>query len=89
MIRLNYGQLPTEEQFREAFETVCAKTGRFEFGNDPRVGTCDLSADRLWRELKEAASEFNSGAFEGEHGDAGDPGDWCSCVLSVLGFEWV
>lgn len=77
---MTYGVLPTCEAFFDAFD-VHVKQTYFCFGNDPRVGNCELTSNELWIELKDAASDFRAGDDEA--------GDWCSCVLSTLGFEWV
>lgn len=75
-----FGVLPTKQQYDDCWK----RTGVgevFRFGNDPRVGTCDLTQDELWDELKKAHQDYESGQE--------DAGNFCSCVLSVLGFEWV
>ena len=53
----------------------------FSFGNDPRVGTCALSRQELWDELRSAWADHEAGAEEA--------GDWVSTVLGSLGLEWV
>lgn len=70
----------------------------FSFRNDPRVGTCELTCNELWRELVRAQKEWvdlpcDCGKGDGNHdGNEGctpqDAGQWCSDVLGVLGFEW-
>lgn len=74
---MNYGDLPDEEEFSAAFAKACPG-GKFQFGNDKRVGNASLTKEGLWNELLEASQE---------PGD--EAGQWCSSVLSVLGFEWV
>jgi len=81
MKTLTYGVLPTQEQFDAAFERECS-SGAFRFGNDPRVGTCALTASELWRELVKARAEWDK-----DHNET--PEGWISGVLYSLGFEWV
>jgi hypothetical protein len=83
MQSMTYGEMPTQEDFDEAFSRAEDEEGRtgFSFGNDPRVGTCELDATELWAELQKAREEYEEGDDEA--------GDWCSSVLSTLGFEWV
>jgi hypothetical protein len=79
MVSMTYGVMPPREDFDAAFDREVPN--RFRFGNDPRVGNCELTADELWSELESA---------KGEHDDGDDEaGDWASCVLYTLGFEWI
>ena len=86
-----YGTMPTREEFDQCWDARMAEEGAsdgFHFGNDKRLGTCTLSQDELWEELQKAHREWN-GALD--HNDDSEHvlGDWISCVLGVLGFEWV
>lgn len=86
MTSLSYGVLPSESAFLAAVNSeqcghVRSIDGTFSFGNCKRLGTVELSAFDLWVEVKVAAFEWHEGNEEA--------GDWASCVLSVLGFEWV
>ena len=80
MKSITYGKLPTRQAFQKAFHKECP-SGRFAFRNDPYVGTDKLSESQLWDEMKSAVKAWRQGDEE--------IGDWASCVLSVLGFEWV
>ena len=89
MKSMTYGTLPLETEFVAAFETFCPD-GRFKFGNDERVGNDTLNCTELWNELVKAHGEWNDFSDDTEYGeDADSAGDWCSAVLSVLGFEWI
>lgn len=77
---MTYGKLPSQSEFEKAFdEEVDGDT--FDFRNDPRVGTDKLTSRELWKELKDAVSEYEDGDDEA--------GDWASSVMEVLGFEWI
>lgn len=88
MISFTYGVMPSHEQFLEACAKEDPNTGQsvdddgFAFGNDKRVGSTNLSTAKLWDELQQANSEFQAEGNEAA-------GDWCSCVLYCLGFEWI
>ena len=99
MPSMTYGQMPTRSAFDRAFDRECPD-GDFAFGNDERFGTTEVGREAVWDELHAALAEFE----EGEHSDEcpgdgeceGRPeckgeaaGQWCSCVLGVLGFEWI
>ena len=77
---MTYGVLPDLRDFNHNFNVGCPD-GMFSFGNDKRVGSVELTRRELWVELRKAVKEFNRGKESA--------GDWASCVLSVLGFEWV
>lgn len=90
LYRLNYGDMPTREQFDTAWDKTFQFAGEmFAFGNDKRVGTCKLTREQVWDELNEAHSEWKNDGSQITNGYAGDAGDWCSCVLGVLGIEWI
>lgn len=96
---MTYGTLPTREEFDGAFVRACSwgiprRALTYAFTNDPRVGTCELTAEEVWRELMEARGEWQGWirattgqAMTEDQADAS--GQWCSDVLGVLGFEWV
>jgi hypothetical protein len=94
-VSMTFGTMPAREQFDAACAAVDEDDGRsveqdgFGFGNDPRLGTCRLTADELWGELQKAHAEFEcrDGADDPAKTDA--VGDWISSVLSCLGIEWV
>ena len=85
MQTMTYGVMPSREAFEAAFDRAEAFAGKltFSFGNDKRVGTCEMTCSELWEELCEAHREWEQGASNDE------AGDWCSAVLGTLGFEWV
>lgn len=88
---LTYGVLPSREEFETAFDQYVPGI-RFEFDNDPRVGTCALTASELWEELVKAREEsLGVCSIKAPHAPCSieAAGQWCSDVLSVLGFEWV
>lgn len=78
---MTYGTLPRKDRFVLAFRNRCRDTGRFEVRRDPFYGDYDFTQDELWESINLKVDDFN-------HGDA-QAGDWASCVLSVLGFEWI
>lgn len=80
MLSLTYGTLPPHHLFVECFD-LAVPSSFFHFGNDPRMGNCALTEGQLWSEIQKACREW-------EKGDD-TAGDWVSCVLSVLGIEWV
>lgn len=87
MKTLTYGQLPSREDFTEAFRAQCPDGG-YEFKNDERVGSCSLSEGALWGKIVEAHR-----MFEDDHNvtceQSDQAGEWCSAVLFSLEFEWV
>lgn len=87
MISMTYGILPSEDDFRKAFEVLEPemRDGKFHFGNDKRVGTCAMTCSELWLEVQKAFTEFESDPTWEENG----PGDWVSAVLYCLDFEWI
>ena len=89
MISLTYGVLPSREAFGAAFDAVCSDTGLFEIRNCRRVGSRDFSATELWTELNEAVREFEESPDSDAATSDDGPRSWASCVLSVLGFEWI
>lgn len=76
---MTYGTLPSREEFNAAYGDL---DKFFSFRNDSRVGTCSMDGDKLWAELEKARKEWWDGQMDRS-------GDWCSDVLSVLGFEWI
>jgi len=87
---MSYGVMPSKDDFEAAFEAKCPN-GKFAFGNDKIVGTDKLTCTQLWDELQKQRNRWeNFPDDEDDDGSKGDQaGDWCSCVLSVLGFEWI
>ena len=79
----SYGILPTELEFKllclipDENSHVISKEG-FRFGNCKRVGDCTLSVEALYKELLLAVKDGDDESL-----------DWASCVLCVLGWEWV
>lgn len=61
---------------KEDFIAAVGEHG-FEFGNDPYEGNETLMCEKLWERVVERTD-----------GDD-EQREWVSCVLSVLGFEWV
>lgn len=96
--RMDYGTMPSRADFDAAFDAYCPD-GKFSFGNDPYVGTDTLNASQLWRELEAQYEAWTEGKHDPEcPGDGScsgdgcpgeDAGAWCSCVLGILGFEWI
>lgn len=94
----SYGVMPDRDLFDRAFDARCPD-GTFSFGNDPYVGNDSLTASQLWRELQTQHATWESGEHkDGCPGDGScngdgcpceDAGSWCSCVLGILGFEWI
>lgn len=68
---------------------VNMKEDTFTITNCKRVGTYTFTQEGLFRELHQAVAEWNgaNSSLTQEERDAA--GDWASCVLSVLGIEWV
>lgn len=79
MRSMTYGKLPTQGEFDAAFDAEVH--GKYRIRNDARMGNVDLTASELWAEVYKATREWEEGD------DAA--GDWASCVLSTLGFEWI
>ncbi len=95
---MSYGVMPYLSDFMRAFDAYCPDGG-FEFGNDEYVGTDTLNAAQLMNQLRKQLATHEAGEHrEGCPGDGScngdgcpceDAGSWCSCVLSILGFEWI
>lgn len=101
---VSYGTLPSRDLFSVLFDAACPD-GRFSFGNHPYVGNDELTESQLWRELQAQYATWEQGEHAAEcpaasggsectnNGGQDCPGeaagDWCSCVLGVLGFEWI
>jgi hypothetical protein len=84
MQSMTYGILPTEEEFRAAYDATELRDGLFHFGNDKRLGNCALNCTDLWTEVCKAHEEYSNDMSEFD-----ETGDWLSCVLDCLGFEWI
>lgn len=76
-----FGILPTRKEYDLCWKKS-GPAGKFAFGNDPRIGTCELTQDELWEEILRAHKDWSECSNE-------DAGNFLSCVLNVLGFEWV
>lgn len=95
---MTYGVMPDRDLFTRAFEARCPE-GTFSFGNDPYVGTDELTCQQLWDELTSQHMTWEAGEHadgcpgDGSCGGDGcpceDAGSWCSSVLGILGFEWI
>jgi len=99
--RMSYGEMPDRDLFSRAFDARCPD-GTFSFGNDPYVGNDTLNESQLWRELQTQHATREAGEHHAECPGDGEctnngsqrcpgeaAGDWCSCVLGILGFEWI
>ena len=92
----SYGVMPDRDLFGRAFDARCPD-GTFSFGNDPYVGNDTLNERQLWNELQAQFATWEAGEHNdpctcnasGEGCPSEDAGSWCSCVLGVLGFEWI
>ena len=84
MISMTYGILPSKTEYEKAFTHVTGEANPyipcFSFGNCKRMGTCKVNCVELWNELDIATGESEC---------SDESLDWASCVLYVLGFEWV
>lgn len=82
MIResLTYGQLPTFIDFLRAWkDETGSNVARMQFRNDEVFGENRfVDAATVWKALVEQVNLGTDQAL-----------DWCSCVLEVLGFEWI
>ena len=77
-----YGIMPPRADFEDRYEDVCPD-GTFKVGNDPLYGNHTfMGSTELWDAVTEAVEKHDN---EGDE----ESGDWASCVLSVLGFEWI
>lgn len=95
---MSFGVMPPREDFEAAFDRECPD-GTFSFGNDPCVGTCELTSSELWAELEAQKAAHDAGehasdcAGDGSCSGDGCPceeaGSWCSSVLGILGFAWI
>jgi len=80
---MTYGILPDRKAFHDAFWEECPN-GKFKIENDKLVGNALLTESQLWYQVKSATHSWNNDLENSE-----ELGDWASCVLYVLGFEWV
>lgn len=84
MIRLNYGELPTREQFDKQWnEKLICTHYRITHGMPSRHGSIRpaegvYSQDELWEELQNLW-----------HMDCDESLGWTSDILYTLGFEWI
>lgn len=91
---LTYGEMPSEDEFMQAWDILeqsgGLRNGKFQFGNDPRVGNAEFSSYELWEELSQAHTEWESQTSDDlSETDPEETGMWISNVLSILGFEWI
>lgn len=80
---MTYGVLPNRDAFSEAFSEECLG-GKFRIRNCPMIGNDDLTESQLWNRIESAVH-----AWSNDSEDSEEWGDWASCVLDVLGFEWI
>lgn len=80
MRSMTYGKLPSQAEFDAAFDDKVDGC-KYRIRNDKRVGDWDATQGELWAEVYKATREWEEGD------DAA--GDWASCVLYTLGFEWI
>ena len=84
MTSMTFGTMPARKDFNKNFARICkGSNNKFSFGNDPIVGTCELTSNELWEELQ--AVHLQSQSAEGDNLEKLE--SWLSCVLSVLEFE--
>lgn len=75
--RLTAGEFPSREVFDTLFWLASNDENRFEFRNDPRVGTDALTADQLWDELHKAVAEGDAWHASVACEDPAENGDCC------------
>lgn len=89
--KMTYGDMPTRWQFDQGWNAnVGEHRNHFAFGNDKRLGTCDLTREELWEEIQRTWEAYADclNATSGFQ-DPEIVGDWLSTVLYALGIEWV
>jgi hypothetical protein len=84
-----FGVMPTREEFDRCWQQTMNSETTFSFGNDSRVGNCELTQEELWKELLQAKEDWDLLEEDETSPSPSETGDWLSCVLGVLGFEWV
>jgi hypothetical protein len=91
MISMTFGEMPTRDQFDSQFQRFEDQNGidLFRFGDDKRLGNCSLTRNELWAELEKVHAEYSTLLADDGEDDPEDVGQWLSCVLEVLGFEWI
>lgn len=90
-LTLTYGDLPTPDQYEQAYVEAIGADELFPFGNDKRLGNFKLNMYELWDEIVKAHQEY-SDMLTNEWLDGKDPevlGSWLSSVLSCLNIEWI
>jgi len=80
MRSMPWGVLPTQAEFDAAFDEKVDGC-RYKIRNCKRVVNWDATQGELWAEVCKATLEDSEGD------DAA--GQWASCVLYTLGFEWI
>lgn len=87
---MTYGQVPNFEDYSAQWDKLLAEGelagGLYHISNCKRVGTTTFTKEGLYDELQKAVAEWED-PEDGEDYEAA--GDWASCVLTTLGFEWV
>lgn len=76
---LPYGILPEREAFDKAFQVISEDSLFVKFANDEVFGNCQkVGVETLWLAMQKQIEIGTDQAL-----------DWCSWVLSVLGFKWI
>lgn len=90
MIDVTGGTFPRWEEFEARFNAVCANSNNLlSFGNDPFVGTDNLTCEQLWEILHEVWNNSESLDPETQMPGIDEAYNWCSTVLGILGWNWV
>lgn len=87
-ISLNYGVLPTYEQFKDAFERDLGDSEYVITNCRDIGGDGSFSCDGLWALLNVKLNVWQDGDTDYED-FADEAGDFVSGVLYTLGIEWV
>ena len=85
---MTYGTLPDEREFGRAFREHCP-SGKYEISNDKGGRDGSYGVSRLYELLEDQLSKWAGSEVEGGDGGDEEAGDFCSAVLSTLGFEWI
>ena len=75
-----YGVMPPYEQFKSHYERIVTEK-TFVVMNCPIMGNREFTCDELFKTCNRLVYLWVSGDDKS--------GDWVSCVLSVLEFEWI
>lgn len=79
-LTITFGNMPERELFSAQFEEVCPEG--FSFSNCKRASAGRMTERELWMAVKSAVRAWEDRADE-------EAASWASCVLCVLGIEWV